>query len=203
MSTSDDRAQHVKDGAEQLREMGVRAKTMKEKGYSNAAIADAMGISENYVRGLVHPEIDWRQNCLTSDVHDGRPEAIWNIPLVYAATVMFSRDELTLLVLTRIHKDALQITLHNEEYTTEWANRVRAHAEEKFINTLTQKVGEITKYYKSPGWESDQQDAVRRFTEDKLNPGFAPLHPHDTINMLCRIIGVSSSIKASKEISGE
>lgn len=175
---------------------------MRFEGKTNLEIAQAMGISENYVRNLVHDgnEYDWGYNCLTSGVHHGRPEMIWNIPLVYAATVMFSRNELTLLVLTRIHKDALQITLHDEKYTTEWANRVRAHAEEKFVNTLTQKVGEITKYYDSPGWESTQQDAVRRLIEDKLNPGFKPYHPHDSINMLCRIIGVSASIQASKEL---
>jgi hypothetical protein len=141
--------------------------------------------------------INWGYNCLTAGIHHGRPEAIWNLPLNYAIQ-LFSKNQLTLLVLTRIHRDALQITQHNEQYTTEWANRVRAHAEEHYDRTLQHKVGEISTYYKSPGFKADLDQAVELVEQDKLNPSYAPLHPHDSINMLCRILGTSCAIEASK-----
>lgn len=195
MNTSDDRDQQAEEAAQKKRLLTSDAQSMHESGRSNAWISYALGIPENEVRKLV---INWGYNCLTSGPHHGRPEAIWNIPLLYA-TQIFSRIELALLVLTRIHKDALQITLHNEEYTTEWANRVRAHAEEMYDRTMQHKVGELSKYYDSPGFKSDIEQAVKLVTEDKLNPGYAPLHSHDTINMLCRIIGSSASRTASQE----
>jgi hypothetical protein len=153
-------------------------------------------------------EINWRHNCLTSGPHDGRPDAIWNIPLVYAATTVFRRDQLQELVISRIYNDAMQFVNRDQEfieqgaresvsYSKEWADRVKEIAEEKYLNTLMVKVGEIMKYYESAGWQLEQQGAARRVTEDKLNPRYSPLHPHDTINMLCRIIGMSASTKAS------
>lgn len=144
------------------------------------------------------PEINWGYNCLTEGVHHGRPETIWNLPLNYAIG-LFSKQQLALLVLTRIHRDALQITLHNERFDTEWANRVRAYAEKKYDITLQHKVGEISLYYKSPGFKADLDRVVELVEKDHLNVFYEPLHSHDSINMLCRILGVSSSIKASEE----
>lgn len=144
-------------------------------------------------------EINWGYNCLTQGVHHGRPETIWNIPLLYAATFVFREHVLKSLVVARIYNDALQIVDHNDKHTDEWATRVREIAEERYDNILQTKIGEISKYYKTPGWELEQQESARRVIENKLNPGYEPLHPHDSINMLCRIIGVSASIKASRE----
>lgn len=141
-------------------------------------------------------DIDWRQNCLTAGVHDGRPEAIWNIPLLHAVGI-FRRHTLKGLVIARIYNDAVQIVDHNDKFDDEWATRVREFAEETYDSTLQHKVGELSTYYKSPRWEREQEDTVRRVIEDKLNPHYEPLHTHDTINLLCRIIGVSASQKAS------
>src|SRR3954469_22679344 len=129
-------------------------------------------------------EINWRHNCLTAGVHDGRPDALWNLPLNYAIQ-LFSKNQLALLVLTRIHRDALQITLHNEQFTTEWAKRVRAHAEEHYDRTLQHKVGEISTYYTSPSFKADVDRIVELVEKDTLNWGYEPLHDHDSINMLC------------------
>ena len=146
-------------------------------------------------------EINWGYNCLTQGVHHGRPEPLWNLPLNYAIG-LFGKNQLALLVLTRIHRDALQITLHNEQYTTEWANRVRAHAEEHYDRTLQHKVGEISTYYKSSGFKADLDRVVELVEKDQLNVFYEPLHGHDSINMLCRIIGVNACIEASKETDG-
>jgi hypothetical protein len=159
-------------------------------------------------------EINWGYNCLTQGVHHGRPETIWNIPLLYAATMVFRRDPLQELVISRIYNDAMQMVEHWSEedpelsnvthrIVPEWADLVKELAEKRFLTTLQRKVGEISNYYKSAGWELEQQESARRVTENKLNPGYEPLHPHDTINMLCRIIGVSASIKASEEMLGK
>jgi len=145
--------------------------------------------------------IEWGHNCLTVGVHHGRPEAIWNLPLNYAV-ILFSKAQFAELVLSRIHWDALQITLHNEEYTTEWANRVRACAEARYDRTLQHTVGEIATYYKSPERASDLDRIVSLVSEDKLNAHYEPLHNHDSINMLCRILGVKASREASKDFPG-
>ena len=195
------------NGAEQLRKMTVRAKQMQATGYSNSEIATHMGISENYVQSLVgRDEINWGYNCLTQGIHHGRPEKIWNIPLMQAISI-FRSHVLKGLVIARIYNDALQYvdnspfvqkgTGATAEITPEWATRIREISEERYDRILQHKVGEINNYYASPGWELEQQEAVRRVIEDKLNPGYAPLHPHDSINMLCRILGVSSAMKVS------
>lgn len=198
MSTSEDRGRIAKEHALDHEQLIELAKLLRERGYSNSAIANIMRISESTVRVFFEESgINWGYNCLTQGIHHGRPEAIWNLPLLYAVQI-YHREMLHDLVMTRIHQDALQITLHNQEYTTEWANQVRAFAEEMYDRTLQHKVGELSNYYKSPTFERDSDDAVRRFAEDKLNPGYKPLHGHDSINLLCRIIGTSSSIKASQ-----
>ena len=201
MSESGKRAERAEDGAEQLRKMTIRAKQMRAQGMTNADIADAMGISENYVRNLVRDEINWRQNCLTTGVHDGRPEALWDLPIHHSIT-MFGFDGLKKIVVARIYNDAMQFVEHSEEPrpTKEWAERTRNLAEEKFENAYLTKLDEIFKYYGLPQWDRDVEDMIERIQNNKLNPGYQPRHPHDSINMLCRIIGVSCSIQASKEL---
>ena len=153
-------------------------------------------------------EIDWTQNCLTKGIHNGREGSIWNIPLNYAV-IIFRRTYLRDLVIERIYSDAMQYVEHalatQKEtgaevypFNKEWAQKVRERAEELYDNQLQVKVGEISNYYKTPGWELEQQEAVRRVKEGTLNTHYKPLHDHDTINLLCRIIGVSSSIHASQ-----
>jgi hypothetical protein len=80
-----------------------------------------------------------------------------------------------------------------------WAKKVKELAEERYSNTLQRKIGEISTYYKSSTYKNDVQGVVERVKDNRLNPRYEPLHPHDTINMLCRILGSSSSIEASKE----
>lgn len=157
---------------------------------------------------MTENQIEWGYNCLTAGIHHGRPEEIWNIPLLYAATVVFQADVLKEMVISRIYNDAMQYVKNpdpdpniTEKYilTQAWADRVKAIAEENYDHTLTQKVGEIDKYYKSAAWRAIQRESAARVTRDTLNPSYAPLHPHDTINLLCRIIGVSASMRASEE----
>lgn len=203
MSSSEERGR-IAEGVALSHERQIElAKILNEKGYSNSAIAHIMRISENSVRTLLETSepINWGYNCLTRDVHHGRPEAIWNIPLLYAVQI-YHREMLHDLVIARIHGDALQFTLQHEEYTTEWAKRVRACALERYDRTLQHTVDELSNYYKSSMFEHDSDDTVRRFAEGKLNPGYQPLHGHDSINMLCRIIGTSASREASRENHG-
>ena len=156
-------------------------------------------------------EIEWGYNCLTQGIHHGRPEKIWNIPLLYAATTMFRRDELKTLVIERIHQDAMQY-VESSPFTQQgteaqmridktWADRVKEIAERKYDNALQQKVGDISRYYETHGWRQDVHGALHAYMHGKLNQGYQPFHPHDSINMLCRIIGVSCSIQASKKVS--
>jgi hypothetical protein len=154
------------------------------------------------------PKINWGYNCLTTGVHHGRPETLWNIPLLHALRI-FSGEVFFDLVVARIYNDAMQYVEHSPftqketdqsvQFTQEWADRVRDLSAKKFTNTLKTKVGEISKYYDSPSWERESQEAVRWIHENKLNSNYKPLHGHDSINMFCRIIGVSSSREASPE----
>lgn len=210
MSTSEDRTQHVGDAATRLRLMGGAAKELRAEGRSNSEIAKIMGTSENFVRNLIRDngEINWSFNCLTSDVHHGRPETIWNIPLHYAATKLYRRDVLQELVISRIYNDAMMYveaspfvqkdTGATTSFNEEWADLVKKFAEERYLNILQLKIGELSKYYASPGWALEQQETARRVTENKLNPNYAPLHPHDSINQLCRMIGMGAVTRAAK-----
>jgi hypothetical protein len=138
-------------------------------------------------------QINWGFNCLTTGVHHGRPETIWNLPLFQAA-YMFGRDEFQELVLSRIFNDAMQfVNTTAGEFDQEWAERVRVHAEKYYLRTLQHKLGEISRYYQSEECKQDQQDAVKRSREGMLNPSYNPLHPHDSINLLCRILGTRAS----------
>jgi hypothetical protein len=145
-------------------------------------------------------DIEWGYNCLTVGIHHGRPEKIWNLPLIHA-TWMFSEAELKELVISRIYNDAMMYVEHGEEprLPKEWADRVKELAEEMYLRTLKVKVGEINRYYASPEWRNEVEGVIKRVENNKLNPHYEPLHPHDTINLLCRIIGSSCSRKASEE----
>jgi hypothetical protein len=142
------------------------------------------------------PEINWAYNCLTGGIHHGRPEAIWNLPLGYA-TQIYSAAHLEDLVLARIYNDAMQFVKHGgAKYTQDWADRVKAVAKERYLQTLASKIDEITTYYQGRMFHSDMENIVELIERDKLNPHYEPLHPHDTINLLCRILGVGAEIKA-------
>lgn len=146
-------------------------------------------------------EINWGHNCLTSGVHHGRPGALWRLPLLQAVQI-FGADELREMVIARIYNDAMKYVIHCREmnFSQQWADKVKKHAEEMYHRTLQHKVGEIANYYRSPEWKSDQKNVVEWIKENKLNPNYAPLHPHDSITLLCRIIGTSCSMKATKEV---
>lgn len=188
------------DGAIKLQKMVTKAKEMRDQGYSNLEIANAMGITENYVRNLFPPEIKWGHNCLTVGVHHGRPEVLWNLPL-FQAVVMFGTEELQQLVTARIHQDAMQFVEHGEGFRMppEWADRTAALAEEQFAEKLMLKMSELQEYYDTPRWRSDVKEVIERFKKGKLNPHYKPLHGHDSLNLLCRILGTLSSIEASAE----
>jgi hypothetical protein len=155
-------------------------------------------------------EINWGYNCLTQSIHHGRPEAIWNLPMGYAKLI-YGPDVLKDLVVARIYNDAMQYVVASPfvqkgtgattSFKKEWADQVKEYAENWFPRTLRQKLVELDQYYTSSGWKNDIQDVVERVEANKLNPGYQPLHGHDSINMLCRIIGVSCSIEASKDVA--
>lgn len=192
MSISKERAQHAEDRKTQLQKMVAQAKTMKNEGKSNSEIANAMGITESYIRNLIPPEINsgynWGYNCLTPGIHHGRPEAIWNLPLFQAVNI-FTADELEELVVWRIYTDAT-IYVHSgvdPHFTPEWAEKVKDCAEELYQHALEAKMNELTKYYTSSQRHRDMQEVVERVGYSN----YQPLHGHDSINMLCRIIGSS------------
>jgi hypothetical protein len=176
-----------------------RAKVMKTQGYSNADIAEAMGITEHYVRNLVPEEINWGYNCLTGGIHHGRPEAIWNLSLIQT-TYMFTPRQFQVLAVDRIYSDALQLVDHGGgSFTKLWADNIKDQASPLILNVYRKKIGEITKYYRSLQFKQDFDEAIRLNQMGKLNPNYQPLHSHDSINMLCRIVGVSCATEASKE----
>lgn len=154
-------------------------------------------------------DINWGYNCFTGDVHHGRPESLWKLPLLQAALQMFGADELKELVIARIHNDAMQFvtaspfiqkgTGATTRFTQEWADKVKECAEAKYRNVLQQKIGEISNYYNSPTWKNDQKDVVERLKANKLNSHYEPLHDHDSLNLLCRILAVSADIQVSRQ----
>lgn len=145
-------------------------------------------------------EIDWGYNCLTVGIHHGRPEALWNLPLLQAMT-MFQVNDLQEIVIARIYNDAMQFVEHGEEprSTKEWAEQVKEYSKNQFSDILTKKMKELQTYYDSQSWRQDVEGVIERIKKDQLNPHYAPLHSHDSINMLCRILGTSASIEASKD----
>jgi hypothetical protein len=145
-------------------------------------------------------EIDWGYNCLTQGVHHGRPEAIWNLPLLQTMK-MFSPVQLQQLVVDRIYNDAMQYVEHgnNPRPSKEWAEKLKEVAAPLVLHVYQRKIGEITKYYLSPGFKHDLDNAVDLNKQNKLNSYYAPLHDHDTINMLCRIVG-SSGLREVRKV---
>lgn len=144
-------------------------------------------------------EINWRYNCLTTGVHDGRPEPLWNLPLVQAIH-MFSADDLKDLVIYRIYTDALIYVNCGLEPrpSKEWAEKIKEVAEERYSRTLQHKIGEIAQYYESPMWKREVTGVVERVKNNRLNPNYEPRHGHDSINLLCRILGVGAAQEAKK-----
>lgn len=149
---------------------------------------------------MTDQDINWGYNCLTTGVHHGRPETIWNIPLGYAVQI-YGSVVLEEMVVSRIYNDAVQMVEHGLEPrpSQKWADRVKEIARERFEGILAAKVEELSDYYLSPSWARDIQDVAERIDRNKLNPHYEPLHNHDSINLLCRIIGVGSSIAAANE----
>lgn len=143
-------------------------------------------------------EINWGFNCLTKGVHHGRPEALWNLPLSQAL-MMYELEGLKEIVVARIFNDAMQMIEHGDEprMPETWGKVVAELAEEDFTITFATKLDEIVKYYSGPMWKRDAEGVIERIKLNKLNPRYSPLHSHDTVNMLCRILGVSCSLKAS------
>lgn len=177
------------------------AHTLQIKGYSTAAIADIMRIPARTVRSLLEQSgktnLEQGFNCLTQGVHHGRPEAIWNLPLGYA-TQIYGQSALEEIVVARIYNDAIElVTLspftpsegESFSFTQEWADRMRIQARADFSRLLDRKVAELGEYYTSSVWHNDVRRVQEGIRADKLNPHYAPLHGHDTINMLCRILG--------------
>jgi hypothetical protein len=149
---------------------------------------------------MMDQEINWGFNCLTTGSHHGNPETIWNIPLGYAVQI-YARDVLEEMVVSRIYNDAMQFVEHGVEPrpSQAWADRVKEIARERFGDTLDAKVKDLSAYYQSEMWARDTKDAAERIQRNKLNPHYEPLHSHDSINLLCRMIGVGSSITAAGE----
>lgn len=142
--------------------------------------------------------INWGYNCLTIGVHHGRPEKLWNLPILYAVMI-YSAETLEEIVVARIYNDAMQLVTDGREPrpSMEWAIKTRELAREKCNSVLNSKLDELGKYYRTNSFKNDSRLVVEQIKKDKLNKGYEPLHHHDSINMLCRILGVSCSIEAS------
>ena len=136
-------------------------------------------------------EIDWTQNCLTGGIHKGRNGALWPMPLGYAVH-LYDFDTLKDIVIARIYSDAKQLIENNDKYDLAWADKIKENAEKAYYTTFQSKLDDLGDYYNSAIFRNDHKTIVRLVEEDKLNPGFEPLHSHDTINLLCRIIGVQA-----------
>jgi hypothetical protein len=148
-------------------------------------------------------EINWGYNCLTSGVHHGRPDPIWDLPIFHGVT-MFDSEGLKRLVVARIYSDAMQFVEHGEHSlinrhitTVEWANRVKALAEEKFDSVFRATLEETLAYYDTPGWYKDLEVTLEQVEKNRLNRHYNPRHSHDSINMLCRILGTRCSREAT------
>jgi hypothetical protein len=160
------------------------------------------------VKEAPEPEINWGYNCLTGGVHHGRPEELWKIPLIQAS-VIFTRDDLKEIVVNRIYTDAL-IYVHRSpfaqkgseetvKFTQEWAEKIKEIAEARYSDVFQNKIDELHAYYASSSWHRDVEGVIERVKSNRLNPTFQPLHGHDSINLLCRILGVSASLEVSKD----
>lgn len=149
-------------------------------------------------------DIEWAYNCLTAGIHHGRPEKFWHMPLLYAVQ-LYSKEQLQTIVVARIYHDAMQYVEHGDvehgdlSFTQTWAEQIKQYAEDWFPTRLQVTVGEIARYYKSAERQRDIEQIVELVDENRLNPGYEPLHIHDSINLLCRMLGVKCSLEASKD----
>lgn len=138
-------------------------------------------------------DINWGYNCLTSGIHHGRPEPIWKLPLLQASLI-FEADELKTLVVARIHNDATQfVTEGFEQAPVDWPKKVAAKAETVFDSVYPSKLLELETYYHSAHRRKDVRDILALVQTNKLSANYHPLHSHDSINLLCRIVGLKSS----------
>lgn len=154
-------------------------------------------------------DIEWGFNCLTGYIHHGRPEKIWNLPLLQT-TYMFRVDQIQELAVDRIYNDAMQYverspfvqkeTGESVVFTQEWADKVKEIAATLVLDVYQKKVDEIAKFYRSPGFRRDVEGVIERNKHNKLNAHYEPLHSHDTLNLLCRIVGTSADHQAVTEI---
>lgn len=140
------------------------------------------------------PQPNWGFNCLTSAIHHGRPETIWNLPIRQAA-LMFGIDGLKEIVVARIRNDAQIFVEHGTDVPADLPAKLADLAAFYFLPTFGRKLTEIEEYYDSIAWRKDVQEVIALIQEDTLNPHYQPLHSHDSINMLCRILGQSVEYK--------
>lgn len=154
-----------------------------------------------YVNRPDTPRPNWGYNCLTTTVHHGRPEAIWKLPLRHAAQ-MFGIDGLKQIVVARIRNDAQMFVDHSIDVPADlpfeladMPDKLAELAEFYFLPTFGRKLTEINDYYDSIAWRKDVEEVIVWLQEDRLNPHYQPLHSHDSINMLCRILGQSVEYK--------
>lgn len=207
--------------AEELCQALVARKAMVQQlnseGLSNEEIAGRLGITENEVRASLKffSEADWRRNCLFPGVYTGRIEPLWILPLFQAA-YMYGKEELEELVIARIYNDAMQLVedrnqfgdtertvwvqVRNGERTIfdqEWAEKVRDNARKHYMTMLRHTVGKISHYYQSPEWKEEQLRVVETVQKGTYGQYFGPHHEHDSINMLCRILGTRAARSVS------
>lgn len=150
------------------------------------------------------PFVNWTWNCLTDGIHNGRPEAIWKLSLIQT-TYMFTPAQLQQLVVDRIYNDAMQIAEHsdNPSMFEKWAEKTKEIAGPMVLEIYQRKVAEITEYYRSRMFKGDLDMAIELNKNNKLNPRYEPSHGHDTLNLLCRIVGDSAKRQASAELEKE
>lgn len=100
MSSSEERGRLAKDHNLKHQQQVELAKTLKEKGYSNSAIANIMRTSENVVRVLLTPLISKEQTIWFPGAYEGRTDEKYT---QIATHVNF--DVLVQLVQTRAQED--------------------------------------------------------------------------------------------------
>jgi hypothetical protein len=90
----------------------------------------------------------------------------------------------------------MQMVEHGDaKFDQAWANRVKAFAKERYLQTM-RKIDELSDYYLSPHVPSATSRTSSNWSSEQAQPHYEPLHSHDTINLLCRILGVGAETKA-------
>lgn len=101
MSTSDDRLKRAREQRRIGAEIRERAQDMQDKGYTNVAIADALGIRENSVRNLVEkPDIEEHEIIWFPGIYGGREYSPWT-----KSATAISIDHIIALVQRRAKQD--------------------------------------------------------------------------------------------------